>query len=110
MHRVQAPGGQARPRPLGPPSDDLDPPLRPRPGRGLLRAREEGTARLPRGLPPGRSRQAQKTQFMKMTAVSKVLIDPANGRVTLGLTGDDGDIEITVPLARIPTLAASLIY
>lgn len=47
---------------------------------------------------------------MKATAVSKVLIDQANDRVTLGLTGDDGDIEITVPVARIPTLAASLIY
>jgi hypothetical protein len=47
---------------------------------------------------------------MKATEVSKVLIDKANDRVTLGLTGEDGDTEITVPLARIPTLAASLIY
>lgn len=47
---------------------------------------------------------------MKATAVSKVLIDHATDRVTLGLTGEDGDTEITVPLASIPTLAAPLVY
>lgn len=47
---------------------------------------------------------------MKATAVSKALIDHATDRVTLGLTGEDGDIEITVPLASIPTLAVSLVY
>jgi hypothetical protein len=45
---------------------------------------------------------------MRATAVSKVLIDQATDRVTLGLTGNDGDIEITVPVASISTLAASL--
>lgn len=47
---------------------------------------------------------------MKATAVSKVLFDLATDRVTLGLTGEGGDIEITVPLASIPALAASLFY
>ncbi|SIO86967.1 hypothetical protein [Nocardiopsis sp. JB363] len=44
---------------------------------------------------------------MKATAVSKVLIG-VDGTVTLGLTGEVGDIEITVPLSYLATVADSL--
>ncbi|WP_159944783.1 MULTISPECIES: hypothetical protein [unclassified Nocardiopsis] len=47
---------------------------------------------------------------MKATAVTKLAITLGGTRVTLGLAGPSGEIEITVPVGYVETLTASLLH